>query len=261
MQKGLVLREAVASEIPMVMNEQHLKIRNFYIEAVKQHCSEGGYDSQGILDFQPKRYEIGGSWLSYDEKDPERPLINEPLGSRIDCSQPIPASVLSAFERHRWYAQQSLSSIAVYRIPVDRVITFAICIQGFVDDGWDNAGDWIEIYDREGVLVASALIPSDYKWGRWKWLNRPIQGDDFNTPATEREEVVLGMLRAGRNIDEIAAHTGLSIEEIQQLQQQQTTHSYNHAQEVAIEMLGKDAALDIIALVTRLSIEEIQQLQ
>jgi hypothetical protein len=261
MQQWVVLRESVAGELPMAMNEQHLKIRKFYVEAVKQHCSEGGYDSPGILDFQPKKYEIGGAWLSYDEKDPERPLIDEPLESRIDCSQPVPANVLSAFERHRCYAQQSLSTIAVYRIPVNQVITFAICIHGFVDDGWDNYGDWIEIYDREGVLVGSALIPTEYEWQLWEWLNRPLQGDDFNSPATEREEAVTNMLRAGKEINAIAARTGLSIEEIQQLQQQQTTQSYSHAQEVALEMLGKGAAHDIIALVTRLSIEEIQQLQ
>ena len=194
----------------MAINEQHLKIRKFYEEKLKKHFSENDFGSPGILDFMPKKYEIGAGCLRYDKKRPEIPLIGEPLDSNIDCSPGVPASVLSAFERHLWYAQHSLSSIAVYKIPVEQVTTFAICIHGFVDNGWDNGGDWIEIYNQEGTLIGSTVVPTDYEylWRRWKWLNRPIQGDDFNHPAPERHKIALNMFRRGREIDTIASTTG-----------------------------------------------------
>jgi hypothetical protein len=238
----------------MPIKEQHLKIRKFYEEALEKHCCDS---YPGILDFQPKKYEIGGACLRRDGKDPEMPPIDESLDSHIDPSQEVPASVLSAFKRHCWYAEHSLSDIAVYRIPVNQAITFAICIHGLVNDGWDNGGDLIEIYDREGALVGSAKVPTDYEWRRWKWLSRPLQGDDFNTSAPEQQEVAINQLRMGKEMGTIAACTGLSIQEIQQI----SSRLYNHAQELALHMLSKGAAIDIIALVTRLSIEEIQQLQ
>jgi hypothetical protein len=117
----------------------------------------------------------------------------------------------------------------------------------------------IEIYDQEGALIGSAIVPMDYEnmWRRWKWLNRPIQGYDFNTPAPEREEIAINLLRRGRQIDTIASTTGLSLEDIHQLQQQ----LYNRSQEFALHMLSRGAEIDIITRVTGLSLEEIEQLQ
>lgn len=160
---------------------QHSTIRIFYEEELRQFFIETDF-SKGITSFKPT-YLIGEAILNFDEE--------QPLHGSIHDTQSVPETVLSAFDRHLWYAQNSLSEISVLKIIINQMPTFALCINGYVDDGWDNSGQFIEIYATQGELVGSAIVPTieDDTWESWAWLDRPIQGDDFNTPAPEPEQV------------------------------------------------------------------------
>ncbi|MBR8829450.1 MAG: hypothetical protein DSM107014_16395 [Gomphosphaeria aponina SAG 52.96 = DSM 107014] len=161
----------------MLINK-HLNIKTFYKEELKQFFIESDFN-QGIHLFKPDCL-IGEAQIPVEE--------GVFLNGSINNTQGVPESVLSAFARHLWYAGHSISNIAVLKVLVNNLITFAICIHGYVDDGWDNGGDFIEIYDEKGKLVGSVIIPSfddADAWENWEWMNRPILGDDFNTPAPE----------------------------------------------------------------------------
>lgn len=160
---------------------QHPTIKTFYEEELKQFLIETDF-SQGITAFKPTCL-IGEARLTFDEE--------QSVYSSIDHTQSVPETVLSAFERHIWYTQHSASNISVLKIIIGHWPTFALCIHGYVDDGWDNYGDFIEVYDAQGELVGSLILQTieDGTWESWVWLNRPIQGSDFNTPSPEPEQI------------------------------------------------------------------------
>jgi hypothetical protein len=88
-----------------------------------------------------------------------------------------PQSVLDSFERHIWYARYNLSTVSVFKLNVNRIDTFAVCIEGYVDDGWDNSCLLLEIYDVLGSLIMSmgTSLP---------WEERLLDHNDSGYPLT-----------------------------------------------------------------------------
>ena len=163
-----------------------MAIRQFYEETIRKAAEQ--YGIEPILGSVNDKFRIGCAGFDPEDTlqflaDQSRNTYEIALAALIE---EVPTNVLRAFERHIWYAQHSVNSISVFKIPVEEVTTFAICLQGYVDDGWDNSGEFIEVYNQQGQLVGSARVPScdgqEY-WRNWEWNDRPLRGDDFYTPA------------------------------------------------------------------------------
>ncbi|MDM9586051.1 hypothetical protein [Nostoc sp. GT001] len=93
--------------------------------------------------------------------------------------QDIPQSVVKTYNRHLWYSQYSLSNLYLVKIPVESENSFALLIQGYVDDGWDNSGRFIELFDRQGDFLGAGRC----RYEGVEWLSRQLNGKDFYTPA------------------------------------------------------------------------------
>ena len=111
----------------------------------------------------------------------QRPSKN--ISQKFEASE----SLLNACDRIYWYLKQSLGVLTVLKISVNDIHTFAFCITGYIDDGWDNGCELIEIWDCLGNLIGSANIPhaDDPDREVWSWKDRPIRGNDFYSPAPE----------------------------------------------------------------------------
>ncbi|AFY94917.1 hypothetical protein [Chamaesiphon minutus] len=95
---------------------------------------------------------------------------------RLDSSK-VPVSVIESFNRHIWYSRYCLTEIHVVKFHVANLETFAVYIEGYVDDGWDNGITGWEIYEASGNFIFS-LIRSNGKWFR---EDNFITSEDFGT--------------------------------------------------------------------------------
>lgn len=91
-------------------------------------------------------------------------------------SSAVPQIVTEAFDRHTWFSQYSLSSVFAFKIPVEGQNTYAIGISGIAGDGWDNCGNFIEVFNESGTFLGAAIIGEE----KLAWLDRYIDGSDFN---------------------------------------------------------------------------------
>lgn len=153
-------------------------IRLFYEQEIRKFYYEKGIESS-FIDLK-KDCRIGGASVHIDETFDE---TTENVAGGIEDSQDVPLSVANAFERHLWYSKHSLSDISVLKVQMEGTATFAICISGYVDDGWDNSGRFIEVYDIDGSFVGASIVPDFEEEDSFVWMNRPINGKDFNSYA------------------------------------------------------------------------------
>ena len=143
-------------------------VRQFYEEELNKLYET----SDSFSDFFPN-YRIGRIQLLnlysdiFDCVDIERP------------QQDLPQPVADTYNRHFWYSQYSLIDVYLVNIPVESQITFAFLLQGYVDDGWDNSGWFIEIFDEQGSFLGAGRC--DYETGEIEWLERQLNGADFNS--------------------------------------------------------------------------------
>lgn len=162
--------------------DKKLAIRSFYEKEIEKF-HEISYGVETITDFKYKN-QIGGTVFNPEDfKDRNNcPLSPSPMSIAISKREAVPASVLSACDRHYWYLENSLGILVLLKIPFKEVLTFAICIDGYIDDGWDNGCSLIEIYDDQGKLVGSASVPNpenpDYSW---QWMDRPVRLEAMTT--------------------------------------------------------------------------------
>jgi hypothetical protein len=91
----------------------------------------------------------------------------------------VPESVSENFDRHFWYSQYSLSDIYLIKISVGYAAMYIFLIQGLVDDGWDNSGCWLEIFDEQGGFIDSGTFEDEGIC----WWGKRIRGEDFYTPS------------------------------------------------------------------------------
>jgi hypothetical protein len=172
-----------------------LKIRKFYEQEIAKWCEEA------ITDFKPKS-QIGHEFYTPDntleEEEEERyqKLSPSSLSSAISKREQVPQNVLNACDRISWYLKHGFGEISVVKVTFQEIITFAICVQGYVDDGWDNGVSLIEVYNFQGELVGSSMIPDIDEANHWRWMNLPIRSYHFNTyvpywsDEEEEEEIV-----------------------------------------------------------------------
>ncbi|MBD2681944.1 MULTISPECIES: hypothetical protein [Nostoc] len=155
--------------------ESKLVIRQFYEEKIKNN-----YEDNICRIFQVK-FEIGSA--SFTPQDTfKNENINIQEFAKACLKEEVPTGVLSAFKRHIWYAKHAASYICIFKIPANKDITYAICINGYVDDGWDNSGNFIEVYDEQGELMGAKILSiDDEDWENWIWMDRPLQSKDFNS--------------------------------------------------------------------------------
>ncbi len=93
--------------------------------------------------------------------------------------QDVPKNISDAFDRHFWYSQYSLSELYLLKIPITEKSAFILLICGFLDDGWDNGGCWLEIFDEQGKFLSSGSFDCE----GIIWKDRPLNGKDFDSPA------------------------------------------------------------------------------
>jgi hypothetical protein len=107
--------------------------------------------------------------------------------------QDIPKRISDTFDRHFWYSQHSLSDLYFLKITIAEKPAFVLLIRGLLDDGWDNSGSWIEIFDEQGEFLGSGMFGDEAIF----WQDRPLNGEDFNTPAPPwiSDEVELKVIR------------------------------------------------------------------
>lgn len=156
------------------------RIRKFYEKEITNHPDES------IIRFKSK-CKIGfASYTPEDMLDNEeqyKKLSPSRLSIAISKNEQVPQSLLNACDRISWYLKHSMGKMLVIRVTFEETITFAICIEGYVDDGWDNSGSFIEVYTKDGELVGALRIPIPDEPDNWRWVNRPIQHFDFDSSA------------------------------------------------------------------------------
>jgi hypothetical protein len=171
--------------------DKKIAIRQFYKEKIKTNFVDNIFDPFQVL------FEIGSASFNPEDTFKAENINIKQIAVRA-LKKEVPAGVLIAFERHIWYAKHAASNILIFNIPVNQVITFAICINGYVDDGWDNSGNYIEVYDEQGELMGAKILSTcdDEDWENWTWMDRPIRGDDFHSfapPWSEEEAIQRGI--------------------------------------------------------------------
>lgn len=180
--------------------ERKLRVRKFYEQEYLKFCQEGGFndpmydfkwDSRiATYDFNPESHD----WENLDEE--ERLLLEEKLSYKeypstlslsISEKLKVPDSLLQACDTISWYLKKSYGGLTVVKVPVDSADTFAIFIQGYAGDGYDNCCQLIEIWDSSGDLIGSAspAAEDDMSGAVFYWNDRIIRGSDFYTPAQE----------------------------------------------------------------------------
>jgi hypothetical protein len=152
------------------------KIGLFYEQEIRKYIEEDY--ARGIHGFK-EEYQIGRSGFS--ARNDETPELGGSCQLKM-VSGTLPINVLKNFYKHFWYAHRCRTSCSLLEISLEETTTYAFLISGYADDGWDCSGKWIEVYDNDSI-VGSILIPDiddPEEWGNWKWLSRPLKGNDFN---------------------------------------------------------------------------------
>ena len=192
--------------------DRKLKVRKFYEQEYLKFFQKDGYDSlmyefkrDNIIStygFDPRSYGdlFPELYNSENLDEEERLFLEEQLSHHISYRESpstlslsireklvVPDSLLQACDRISWYLKQSYGQLTVIKVPVDGIDTFAICIQGYVDDGWDNSCKLIEIWDSSGNFIGSASPAAEDDMSRavFHWNDRIIRGSDFANPAPE----------------------------------------------------------------------------
>ncbi|BAY86936.1 hypothetical protein NIES267_64470 [Calothrix parasitica NIES-267] len=161
------------------------KIIKFYEQEILNRPDES------IIDFKYKS-QIGHEGyepeMISDEQQRYEKLSPSPLSIAISKREKVPQNLLNACDRISWYLKHNMGEIVVVKLPFEEIITFAICIQGYADDEWDNSGIFFEIYSNEGELIGTLVISDIDNSHTWEWMNRPMKSFDFNSDAPEWSE-------------------------------------------------------------------------
>ena len=160
------------------MNNRQIMVRQLYEQAIAQFDYLQNGMSEFLPDFRIGRLEfvVTGEYCNYDFDTVEIETIE----------QPVPRTIIDAFDRHVWFSQYCLTEIYVLKLPVADRDTYAIAVSGLVGDGWDNACKFLEVFDASGEFVGGVDVQGE----TLSWRDRPFDGDDVPTPAplwTERE--------------------------------------------------------------------------
>jgi hypothetical protein len=152
----------------MTPSTRKTSVKSFYEEELAKLQETGSFKPL-FPDCQIGRVELRSlhTDVGFDCLEVERPPLD------------LPQPVTDTFNRHFWYSQHNLSDLHLVRAPVESEVSFALLVQGFVDDGWDNEGWFIEIFDEQGQFVDAGTC--DAETGEITWLGRQLSRRDFNT--------------------------------------------------------------------------------
>jgi hypothetical protein len=153
------------------MSDRKQSIREFYENLIEEKgCAIDGFEHV-MKEARIGRVElvVVGDWDDFDF------FCDSVEIEQIDPASP--ATVIEAFQRHMWYSQYAWSSVFAFKTSVEDQATYAIGIGGFSDDGYDNSGVFIEIFDADGTFVGSAILGEAEKPN---WLECPIDADELH---------------------------------------------------------------------------------
>ncbi|MBW4523424.1 MAG: hypothetical protein KME16_27610 [Scytolyngbya sp. HA4215-MV1] len=153
------------------MNNRQTVVRQAYEQAIAQ----SDYLQNGMSEFLPDSrigrlsLVVTGEYCDFDFDTVEIETLE----------QPVPQTVVDAFDHHLWFSQYCLTEIYVLKLPVADEDTCAIAVSGLVGDGWENACKFLEVFDTSGEFVGAVEVQSETV----SWRDRPFDGNDFPTPA------------------------------------------------------------------------------
>jgi hypothetical protein len=179
------------------MSDRKQNVREFYENLVEeQGCAIDGFEHV-MREARIGRVElvITGDWEDCDF------ICDSVEIEQIDPASPT--TVIEAFQRHMWFSQHALAHVFAFKIPVEGQDTYAIGIAGVADDGYDNSGNFIEIFDADGVLLGSAMLgegekpnwlecpidESEWYGGTLKWADREDRSQDQHKAWSEESAV------------------------------------------------------------------------
>jgi hypothetical protein len=168
----------------MFTQQEKVSIFRFYESWLNRLCNDGresedlSFSSQSCLGYLAVGG-IEGKVVKINE-DGRFSAINGVSQIQLKKLLPgsVPQSVLDFFDRHIWYARYNLSTVSVFKLNVNGIDTFTVCIEGYVDDGWDNSCLLLEIYDVLGNLIMSMGGTS------LPWEDRLLDHKDSGYPLT-----------------------------------------------------------------------------
>ena len=187
--------------LEMLTEQEQISIRNFYGHQMEQMTDGSirsflanrsiGYvalgDDRGLLDVEQQK--LPANITSSDSEFIFAYKVNGlPNAIRIKRlnSNIVPESIIESFNRHIWYSRYCLTDIRAVKFDVVGCETFALYIEGYVDDSWDNGILAWEIYESNGDFIGSLI-----SWnGEWRYQERMItsedQGKSISNPIDKR---------------------------------------------------------------------------
>jgi hypothetical protein len=133
-----------------------------------------GNEDDGCLDIEQQEKPDGITESIYFSKINGLPNAIKIKRPNLDI---VPRTIIDSFDRHIWYSRYCLTDIYVVDFYGSGFKTFALYIQGYYDDGWDNLIYALEVYDADGDFMFS-IIRSD----ECLFKEEPITDKDFGGP-------------------------------------------------------------------------------
>jgi hypothetical protein len=118
-----------------------------------------------------------GSLELNSESEEYQPTLDYVRVKRLPAT--IPINVLDSFNHHYLTSQTRLVDIYVMRTAVDGEDTYSILINGYVDDGWDQVTEFLEVYDSQGNIIGSCRGVLDLDCSI-EWIDRAFTIDDYD---------------------------------------------------------------------------------
>ena len=118
-----------------------------------------------------------GSLELNSEPEEYQPTLDYVRVKRLPAT--IPINVLDSFNHHYLTSQTRLVDIYVMRTAVDGEDTYSILINGYVDDGWDQLTEFLEVYDSQGNIIGSCRGVLDLDCSI-EWIDRAFTIDDYD---------------------------------------------------------------------------------
>lgn len=153
-------------------------VRRFHDECISSLNTGGSYET-----FMPE-HRVAHLYLDWDYEGifPGSGFEEETLQRNVKrLGEEFPKNICDAFERHLWYSRHNMTDITVLKFQVDSQNTFALLLQGHMNDRWDNACTLLEVYDEDGGLVGGGCIEYSHEilCEVVRWTDQRLTGRDY----------------------------------------------------------------------------------
>ncbi|GEA26974.1 hercynine oxygenase [Microcystis aeruginosa NIES-4325] len=151
----------------------------------------------------------------------------------------IPNSILESFNYHCQVSQTRLVDIYVLQVPIGDEDTFAIFVNGYVDDSWDQDTQFLEVYNCQGILIGSIFAARRIEPGEEViWEDRTFTIDDYDF---SYEEIQIWS-------EEDIEYVGLELEQIPLELTQQQLETRGEKPADYQEILGEGIILEMVGI-------------